>query len=112
MTTSSRQIREGCIVVGSLFNEPMRHDPTPAGARTILLTPNDQRVAEDRRDCYWLYVVTNCATDPTLQEPVQDPARLQWYEVTKVAHYYLSVNAMTWPMQVREDDVPYGKEEQ
>ncbi len=27
---------------------------------TILLTPNERRVAEDRRDCYWLYVVTNC----------------------------------------------------
>jgi len=24
---------------------------------TILLTPNERRVAEDRRDCYWLYVV-------------------------------------------------------
>lgn len=29
---------------------------------TILLTPNERRVAEDRRDCYWLYVVTNCAS--------------------------------------------------
>lgn len=27
---------------------------------TILLTPNERRVAEDRRDCYWLYVVTGC----------------------------------------------------
>ena len=26
---------------------------------TILLTPNERRVAEDRRDCYWLYIVTN-----------------------------------------------------
>ena len=25
---------------------------------TILLTPNEHRVAEDRRDCFWLYVVT------------------------------------------------------
>ena len=30
---------------------------------TILLTPNKRRVAEDRRDCYWLYIVTNCASD-------------------------------------------------
>ena len=28
---------------------------------TILLTPNERRVAEDRRDCFWLYIVTNCA---------------------------------------------------
>lgn len=27
---------------------------------TILLMPNERRVAEDRRDCYWLYVVTDC----------------------------------------------------
>ena len=43
-----------------------------------------------------------------LQEPIRDPARLAWNEVTKVAHYYLSVNAMTKPMQLREDSPPYG----
>jgi hypothetical protein len=64
-------------------------------------------MAEDRRDCYWLYIVTNCATKPTLQDPV----RLEWHEVTKVAQYYLSVNAMTRPMQVREDEAPYGEKE-
>jgi len=82
-----------------------------AAAGTILLTPNEQRVAEDRRDCYWLYIVTNCATEPTLQEPVKDPARLKWHEVTKVAHYYLSVNAMTHPMQLREDETPYREKD-
>ena len=78
-----------------------------------------------------------CTTKPTLQEPVKDPARLEWHEVTKVAHYYLpacavlgtadrSVNAlsaceaqagMTRPdlpagrqVQVREDEAPYGKD--
>jgi superfamily II DNA or RNA helicase len=75
---------------------------------TILLTPNERRVAEDRRDCYWLYVVTNCATTPTLQEPIKDPARFPWHEVTKVAHYWLEVDAMTAPMTVREDADPYG----
>jgi len=75
---------------------------------TILLTPNERRVAEDRRDCYWLYVVTNCGTKPQLQEPIKDPARLEWHEVTKVAHYYLSVDAMTEKMQIREEDTPYG----
>ena len=69
---------------------------------TILLTPNERRVAEDRRDCYWLYIVTNCAGQPELQEPVRDPVRFPWHEVTEVAHYYLSVDAMTKPMQVRE----------
>ena len=75
---------------------------------TILLTPNEKRVAEDRRDCYWLYIVTNCADQPQLQKPIKDPVQFEWNEVSKVAHYYLSVNAMTQPMQVREDIPPYG----
>jgi superfamily II DNA or RNA helicase len=79
-----------------------------AATGTILLTPNERRVAEDRPDCFWLYVVTNCGDTPQLQEPIRDPARLDWHEVTKVAHYYLSVDAMTKPMQVREDSPPYG----
>jgi len=89
-------------------------------AGTILLTPNERRVAEDRRDCYWLYVVTNCATKPILQEPIKDPAKFPWREVTKVAHYWLEVNAlsvcdaqagMTKPMQVRDDQSPFGAED-
>ena len=58
---------------------------------------------------------------PTLQELVKDPAQLKWHEtcllkhprrrqVTKVANYYLSVNAMTRPMQVRDDSPLYRKE--
>jgi superfamily II DNA or RNA helicase len=81
-----------------------------AATGTILLTPNERRVAEDRPDCFWLYVVTDCDTAPRLQEPIRDPARLDWHEVKKVAHYYLSVDAMTRPMQVREDSIPYGEQ--
>ncbi len=77
---------------------------------TVLLTPNERRVAEDRRDCYWLYVVTDCDGSAHLQEPIKDPARFPWNEVQKVAHYYLTVNALTQPMQVREPTVPYGRE--
>lgn len=77
---------------------------------TILLTPNERRVAEDRRDCYWLYVVTNCNTTPQMQEPIKDPARFEWNEVIKVAHYYLSIDAMTQPMQMKEDIAPYGEQ--
>jgi superfamily II DNA or RNA helicase len=79
-----------------------------ASSGMVLLTPNERRVAEDRRDCYWLYVVTDCKTSPTLQEPVKDPARLDWHEVVKVAHYTLSVNAITQPMEVHESHKPYG----
>ncbi len=72
-------------------------------AGSVLLTPNERRVAEDRRDCYWLYVVTDCRTTPRLQEPIKEPARLPWHEVRKVDHYWLAVDALTQPMQIRED---------
>ena len=76
---------------------------------TVLLTPNERRVAQDRRDCYWLYVVTDCKSQPKLQDPIKDPARFPWHEVKKVEHYYLSVDALTQPMRVQERPEPYGK---
>jgi superfamily II DNA or RNA helicase len=79
-----------------------------AASGTILLTPNERRVAEDRRDCYWLYVVTNCTATPQLQEPIHDPARFPWHEVVKVQHYWLEVDAMARPMQVKEHQSSYG----
>lgn len=62
---------------------------------TIVLTPNEKRVAEDRRDCYWLYVVTNCNTEPRLNEPIKDPAKFDWHEVIKVEHYCLDLNTIS-----------------
>jgi superfamily II DNA or RNA helicase len=60
---------------------------------TVCLTPNEKRVAEDRADCYWLYVVTNCKSDsPLLHEPIFQPARMPWHEVKKVDHYYLTLS--------------------
>ncbi|MXX86603.1 MAG: DUF3883 domain-containing protein [Acidobacteria bacterium] len=83
-----------------------------AGLRgSVLLTPNERRVAEDRSDCYWLYVVTNCATAPELQEPIPDPGQFRWREVKKVQHYWLDVDALTQPMEVREPREPYGTED-
>ena len=83
-----------------------------ADTGTILLTPNERRVAEDRRDCYWLYVVTNCAGDPQLQEPIEDPARFPWHEVSKVQHYWLQVDAMTKPMEIQGERAGYGGTDQ
>ena len=81
------------------------------GARTgaVLLTPNERRVAEDRPDCYWLYVVTDCNSTPTLQEPIRDPARFPWHEVKKVDHYWLDVNALKQPIQIH--DSPHSDDE-
>ncbi len=75
---------------------------------TVLLTPNERRVAEDRRDCYWLYAVTDCKATPIVNV-VKDPARYEWHEVVKVQHYWLEVDAMKTPMAIRESAAPpYG----
>ena len=81
-----------------------------AASGTVMLTSNEKRVAEDRRDCYWLYVVTECKTVPRLQEPIKDPRRFPWHEVKKVDHYYLSVDAMKGPMKVSEGESPPYRE--
>jgi superfamily II DNA or RNA helicase len=62
---------------------------------SIIVTPNEHRVAEDRRDCYWLYVVTHCDSNQPQLHDHKDPARFGWQEVTKVAHYRLSAGSMT-----------------
>ncbi len=77
---------------------------------TILLTPNERRVAEDRRDCYWLYVVTNCGSGPRVHLR-RDPASLSWHEVRKVEHYWLSVDAVRGPMRVREEPSSIPREQ-
>jgi len=65
-----------------------------AAEGSVMLTPNELRVAQDRPDCFWLYVVTHCNTTPQLREPIRDPARFPWHEVSKVAHYHLSLREM------------------
>ena len=52
-----------------------------------LFTKLERRVAEDRRDCDWFYVVTNCNSESKLQEPINDPARFPWHQVKKMGHY-------------------------
>jgi hypothetical protein len=60
-----------------------------------MLTPNEHRVAADRPDCYWLYVVTDCkAKQPVLREPIRDPGRFHSHEMTKIEHYRLSVEQL------------------
>ena len=59
----------------------------------VLLTPNELRFAQDRRDCYWLYVVTHCNTTPQLTT-IKDPAAQPWQAVQKVQHYTLTTQAL------------------
>jgi hypothetical protein len=77
---------------------------------TIGLTPNEKWVAEDRRDCYWLYVVADYDGQPRLHVN-KDPASLPWHEGKKVDHYWLSVDAVRAPMKVREEPPPLGGHE-
>ncbi len=57
---------------------------------------------------YWLCMVTNCDSQPQLQEPVEGLVGLDWHEVTKVSYYYPAVDAVIRPMSIGEDRAPYG----
>ncbi len=59
-----------------------------AAVGEIALTANEYRTAQRLGDDYWLYVVFECATSPTLKA-IQDPARLGWEPVVKVEHYHV-----------------------
>ena len=79
-----------------------------AAEGTIMLTPNEHRVAEDRRDCYWLYVVVDCRSPTPRLITEQDPASREWREVKKVAHYTLDVSRVGGKYQVKEQVRPYN----
>jgi superfamily II DNA or RNA helicase len=63
---------------------------------TVALTPNEKRTAEDRRDCFWLYVVTRCKRPegPKLMQ-IGDPAQLEWDEIRKIDHYALRLASLS-----------------
>jgi hypothetical protein len=42
-----------------------------------------------------------------MSKSIKDQAHLAWHEVKKVDYYYLSIDAVTQPMQVREGEIPY-----
>jgi superfamily II DNA or RNA helicase len=64
-----------------------------AGIGEIALTTNEYKTAERLRGDYWLYIVTQCATQPRVH-PVQDPAKYEWKPVVRVEHYALNAQAM------------------
>ena len=56
----------------------------------VALTPNEKRTGEDRRDCYWLYVVTRCKQpDGPRLMTIRDPAQLEWDEIRRIDYYAL-----------------------
>jgi superfamily II DNA or RNA helicase len=56
---------------------------------SIMLTPNEYRVAQDRRDCYWLYVATGCGSGAPRLRTLKDPAGRAWQPVERIDHYVL-----------------------
>ena len=50
----------------------------------------------DRRECYWLYVVTQCTRPNGARVTlIGDPARLPWHEPRKAEQRDLSARALT-----------------
>ena len=72
-------IRAGQVLTGPLFSEPMRvvtvRATGPKYVQAGLVGQRSERF------------LTHCASAPELQEPIRDPARFPWHEVTQVAHY-------------------------
>jgi len=62
-----------------------------AGVGEIALTSNEYRTAQRLGEDYYLYVVFDCATTPSLKT-IQDPARLGWQPVVKVEHYHVNAS--------------------
>ena len=59
-------------------------------------------VRVEKIEVFLRFIVTHCASEPQLQEPIKDLVRFPWHEVTQVAHYYLSVDAIKQPVEIRE----------
>ena len=74
----------------------------------IALTTNEFKTAQRLRGDYWLYVVTHCATNPTLNI-LRDPSPLDWQPIVKVEHYRLRIDSPTQPVVIREEPPSYGE---
>jgi hypothetical protein len=61
-----------------------------------------RRVAEDRRDCDRMYVVTKCATTPVLYGNRNGSRTIYWHEVTSLANEYVTVDGEKRPMGFSE----------
>ncbi len=72
----------------------------------IALTSNEYKTAQRLRRDYWLYVVTNCASEPSLNI-LRDPAQLDWQPIVKVEHYKLRLDSPEHPVVLREEPPPF-----
>ena len=77
-----------------------------AGRGEVALTTNEYKTAQRLGQDYWLYVVFNCATEPSINI-LRDPAKLDWEPVVKIEHYRLKVESVTKPVTLRQDTAGY-----
>ncbi len=64
-----------------------------AGVGEVALSANEYRTAQRLGEDFWLYVVFNCATTPSLNT-IQDPARLGWEPVVRVEQFYVTAKVI------------------
>jgi hypothetical protein len=55
---------------------------------SVALTNNEYKTAARLKHDYWLYVVFNCGSQPTVY-PIQDPVKLGWKPVVSIEHYQI-----------------------
>jgi hypothetical protein len=77
----------------------MRHDELVIECCKVIHSIQPQNISN-------VYDVGQC---PGPDHVRRKPARFSWHEVSQTEHYYLSVDAMTQPMRVREDSVEYQR---
>jgi hypothetical protein len=99
-----QNLRYDLMSLDSWGGEPRLTEVKGLGGPTgvIGLAPNEKRVAEDRRGCYWPYVATRCDTAPRLQA-IRGPAVLPGHKVKMVDHYRLSMDTARESLRVREE---------
>ena len=73
----------------------------------IALTSNEYKTAQRLKNDYWLYVVFNCATAPSINI-LRNPAQLDWQPIVQVEHYRLRADSVTKPVQLREQTEDYN----
>ena len=115
--TKPAALREGQVLTGPLFSEPMLVETVRAngpGAWVAGLVGRQserfRRVTLTAADLAGLTVANPALTYDgdgralrlAMQEPVRNPARFPWREVVQVQHYRLDVDALKQPLELRE----------
>ena len=64
-----------------------------SGVGEVALSTNEYNTATRLKQDYWLYVVYDCGTKPTLNV-IQNPARLGWQPLVKIEHYHIGAETI------------------